>query len=197
MSKYLSGSREYIRWSRKALDLDTLASKMKNRVVNRGAVYNCHFGINIGSEQEEYRPCVVIQHRNGNIASPNTIVAPITHTKSTLSTVVPIIPKMDPSGKVILDGYALLSNIVTVSKARLGDFITDLTKKEMDDIDDALAQSMDLAWKFDKMRNIIDDKDKHIASLKGIVADRDNEIARLMSLHQNAETRSDDSPSTK
>jgi len=67
----------------------------------------------------------------------------------------------------------------------------------MDDIDDALAQSVDLAWKLDKLRNIIDDKDKHIASLKGIVADRDNEIARLMSLHQNAETGSDDSPSTK
>ena len=195
MSKYLSGSQEYIRWLRKSLDLDTLASKMKNRIVNRGAVYYCHFGINIGSEQEEYRPCVVLQHRNGNIASPNTIVAPITHTKSTLGTVVQIAPQKDSNGKVVLDGYALLSNIVTVSKARLGDFITDLTKKEMDDIDAALAQSIDLAWKFDKLKRIIEDKDNHIVSLKRIIDEKDKEIARLLSLQQNLKPGSADSTS--
>lgn len=53
--------------------------------------------------------------------SPNTIVAQITHTASTLKTVILIVDMKDPSGGVILDGNVILGNNVCISKARLRD----------------------------------------------------------------------------
>ena len=53
------------------------------------------------------------------LISPNTIVALFTHTASSLPIVVSISDKYSPNdGTLIFDGYALLGNIVTVSKAR-------------------------------------------------------------------------------
>ncbi|MEE0294940.1 MAG: type II toxin-antitoxin system PemK/MazF family toxin [Eubacterium sp.] len=46
-------------------------------------IYNCDLGINIGSEQSEYRPVVVLQNNFGNKSGNTTIIAPITsHEKS-------------------------------------------------------------------------------------------------------------------
>ena len=78
-----------------------------------------------------------------NRTSPNTVVAPITHTTSALPIVVPIAEKKDSSGKLILDGNVLLGNITCVSKARLGDYITDLTADEMRAVDKAIFISLD------------------------------------------------------
>ena len=152
---------------------------MKPRVIIRGSVYRCDFGINIGSEQEGLRPCVVLQNRSGNISSPNTIVAPITHSRSVQDVVVPIVAQTDVNGNIILDGYALLGNIVTVSKARLGEHVTDLSISEMEEIDRALAISVDLLWKYEKLERIINDKDEYITKLKERIAAKDREIERL------------------
>lgn len=59
---------------------------------------------------------VIIQNNGRNNTSPNTIVVPITHTSNNL----PIVNKYDNSGNLILDCYCMYSNIITVSKARLG-----------------------------------------------------------------------------
>jgi mRNA interferase MazF len=179
VSKYLQSAKEYIEWSKKEIELDRIANNAKSRVVKRGSVYWCDFGINIGSEQEGHRPCVVIQHGDGNKYSSNTIVAPVTHTKSQLDVVVPISDKYDANGKLILDGHVLLGNIVTVSKARLGDAITDLTSNEMKLIDDALAKSVDLFWKFAKYERILADKDEYIGKLRKSIENKDKEIERL------------------
>ena len=184
MSKYLQNSEDYIRWLRTALFLDKQSLTMKPRVIIRGSVYRCDFGINIGSEQEGSRPCVVLQNRNRNISSPNTIVAPITHAGSVQDVVVPIITQTDANGNIILDGYALLGNIVTVSKARLGEHITDLSISEMEEIDRALAISVDLQWKYEKLVHIIEDKDEYIAKLKDSIVAKDKEIERLEAINK-------------
>lgn len=56
--------------------LDTNSDKAKNRIVRRGEVDKCNFGIGIGSEMQKKRPRVIIQSDVGNINSSNVIVAP-------------------------------------------------------------------------------------------------------------------------
>lgn len=148
------------------LYLDTIASRAKTRRVQRGQVYRCKFSVGVGSEENKERPCVILQYDGANRTSGNTIVAPITHTASTLDVVVGIDDKQNTSGEVILDGHVLLGNITCVSKARLGDYITDLSSDEMKKIDNAIAISMDLKHYYRTKENIVKDKDDYIKKLK-------------------------------
>jgi len=135
--------------------------------------------VNIGSGQSEKRPCVILQNDKGNLSSPNTIVAPITHTRSTLQTVVPIADKHDSSGAIILDGNVLLGNIVTVCKSRLDSYITSLTTSEMKQVNEAIAKSIDIFALFQKLENQITGQQKHISNLTETIKSKDEEIASL------------------
>lgn len=97
----LSKTQQYLDWLKTKLFLDSNAESAKKRVVKRGEVYKCNLGIGIGSEESKERPCVVLQRDKANLESPNTIVAPITHTSSTLPVVIPISPKYNNSGDVV------------------------------------------------------------------------------------------------
>lgn len=157
---------QHLEWLKSKLYLDTMASRARRRVVKRGEVYHCKFGIGVGSEENKERPCVILQGDAANTTSPNTIVAPITHSASTLPIVVPITDKINEDGDIILDGHVLLGNMVTVSKARLGDFITNLDSDEMEEVDKAAAISLDLKKHYDKLNNIHEDKLVYIDKLK-------------------------------
>ena len=168
------------------LYLDTIAGRAKTRRVQRGQVYRCKFSVGVGSEENKERPCVILQYDGANKTSGNTIVAPITHTASTLDVVVPIADKQDAYGTVILDGYVLLGNITCVSKARLGDYITDLLPNEMKKIDNAIAISVDLKHYYKTQENIIKDKDDYIKKLKAkieklldVINDNSDELKKL------------------
>ena len=125
----LTKTQQYLEWLKEKLYLNHIAANAKNRLVFRGEVYRCKFGMGIGSEECKERPCVILQCNPANSASPNTLVAPITHTQAKIAVVVPITPKQDSSGKIVLDGNVLLGNITCISKARLGSYITKLTKE--------------------------------------------------------------------
>ena len=173
----LSKTQQYLEWLKTKLYFDSNASRASKRVVKRGEVYKCNLGLGIGSEECKERPCVVLQSDAGNFKSPNTIVAPITHTDSTLSIVVPIADKYNTSGEVILDGNVLLGNIVCVSKARLGDLVAKLEPSEMDDVDEAIAISMDIKRHYDKLKNIHDDKLVYIEKLKAKINNLEEELS--------------------
>ncbi|HBN84233.1 MAG TPA: type II toxin-antitoxin system PemK/MazF family toxin [Clostridiales bacterium] len=126
----LSIVQKYLEWLKTKLYLHLKADNASRRAVKRGEVYKCSLGEGIGSEQCKERPCVILQSNAGNAKSPNTIVAPITHTTSTLQIVVPIADKRNLNGDVILDGNVLLGNIICVSKARLGEYVAKLEPKE-------------------------------------------------------------------
>lgn len=160
----------YMEWIKDKLRLDKCASNSSRRSVKRGEVYHCFLGRGIGQEQEKTRPCVILQNNAQNRTSPNTIVAPITHTGSTINVVVPIATQTDAMGRVILDGHALLGNIITVSKGRLGGYITRLSKNDMDEIDKALMISVQVQNKIDALNRIITDKNAHINAIN---TDRD------------------------
>lgn len=133
-----------LEWLKTKLYLDILSIKAKNRIVHRGEVYECNFGIGIGSEMQKDRPCVIIQGNVGNINSSNVIVAPITHTSKSIPSMAHLEPKLDNNNSIILDGQVNLSNIQTVSKARLGNFITRLSTQDMKNVDNAIYVSLGL-----------------------------------------------------
>lgn len=173
----LSKTQMYLEWLKTKLFLDSKANNSRRRSVKRGEVYRCNLGIGIGSEQCKERPCVILQYDAGNTSSPNTIVAPITHTQSQLPVVVPITDKLDSSGNVILDGNVLLGNIVCVSKARLGNFVTTLTPNEMDAVDKAIAISTDIKRHYDRLNNMYNDKLDYINKLKEKISKLQTDIA--------------------
>lgn len=162
----LTKTQQYLEWLKNKLYLNAIAPSAKNRIIYRGQVYRCNLGIGVGSEECKERPCVILQYNSANRTSPNTVVAPITHTTSALPIVVPIAEKKDSSGKLILDGNVLLGNITCVSKARLGDYITDLTADEMRAVDKAIFISLDTNHYYQTLQNMYNDKLQYIEKLK-------------------------------
>lgn len=162
----LTKTQQYLEWLKDKLYLNAIAPSAKNRVIYRGQVYRCKFGIGIGSEECKERPCVILQYNSANRTSPNTLVAPITHTTSTIPVVVPIVAKVDASGNVILDGNVLLGNITCVSKARLGDYVTDLTPNEMKAVDKAISISLNVNHYYQTLQNDYNDKLQYIEKLR-------------------------------
>ncbi|OPY61136.1 MAG: mRNA interferase MazF [Pelotomaculum sp. PtaU1.Bin065] len=172
----------HLEWMKEKLQIELNVKNAKKRKVERGSVYVCKFGRGIGSEQEKERPCVVIQNQNGNDKSPNTIVAPITHTNSKLDVVILIKTQYDSMGNILLNGNVLLGNIVTISKARLGSFITELPKDEMDKIDNAIMISMGINWKNIKIISLekrLNDTDNFIKTLKQEKQDLNDQLHKL------------------
>ena len=163
----LTKTQQHLEWLKEKLFLNAISHSAQNRKIFRGQVYHCKLGIGIGSEECKERPCVVLQYNSANKTSPNTLVAPITHTSSRLPVVVPISSKTDTNGNVILDGNVLLGNITCISKARLGDYITNLSSEEMKKIDSAISFSLGIYHHYQTLENLYNDKLQYIEKLKG------------------------------
>lgn len=158
-----------LEWIKTKLYLDTMVTNAKNRIVQRGEVYECNFGIGIGSEMQKNRPCVVIQGNVGNINSSNVIVAPITHTEKNIPSMAKIDTQINLNDNTtILNGSVNLSNIQTVSKARLGNFITKLSKEDINRINNSILVSLGLMKEFKKLNDKIEKQEKYIEKLKNI-----------------------------
>jgi mRNA interferase MazF len=77
------------------------------------------------------------------------------------------------------DGQVLLGNIITISKARLDSYVTNLTNSEMKDIDEAIAKSIDIYYLIQKYTRIIDGQGKHIKNLKNTIETLQREVDEL------------------
>lgn len=157
---------KHLDWLKEKIKLNSFAANAQSRIVFRGEVYECNFGIGVGSEERKKRPCVILQNDIANKKSPIVLVAPISHTSSNNPVVVSFPPKYDTSGNIILDGYVLVGNMTSVSKARLGNKIAKMSKQEMNDIEQAIIIQAGLLDKFNSLNNIIKDKDVYIEKLK-------------------------------
>ncbi|MDE6030241.1 MAG: type II toxin-antitoxin system PemK/MazF family toxin, partial [Oscillospiraceae bacterium] len=129
----LGKTQAQIDWLKQKLFLDANSKNAAKRKVKRGQVYSCELGVGVGSELQKKRPCVILQNDIGNIKSSVTTIIPITHTHKALSCFRAIIPKYDNNGTLILDGYVNVSGIRSIDKARIGDYICDLTSSELKD----------------------------------------------------------------
>lgn len=157
---------QYLEWLKEKLRLNNVAERAKNRIVKRGEVYECNFGIGIGSEERKKRPCVILQNDIANQNSGNVLVAPISHSFCSTPVVIPIKAKTDADGTVVLDGNVLVGNMTCVSKARLDKYISKLSKQELDAVDQAIIVQAGLLDKFKSLNNIIADKENYIRKLK-------------------------------
>lgn len=155
-----------IMWLHKKIHLNSCVDKTKNRQVEKGEVYTCNFGVGVGSEMQKLRPCVILQNNDDNYNSPNTIVAPITHDTDELDCMFPVSVKYDQNGNTILDGKVNVSNLMCVSKARLGKKITKLTSSEMKEIEKRLIAQMDINCYINYLKKQIKKKDEFISKVK-------------------------------
>lgn len=166
-------------WVKTKLYLDALSSNARARAIRRGQVYRCNFGCGIGSEMQKDRPAVVVQNDVGNNRSGNTIVLPITHDTSILPCVANITPQMDSSGNLILDGQANASNMMCVSKARLGNFVCTLPASDMKLIDEAIAKTVGLMGYYSDLTKKLNDKLSYIDRIKEERNKAQDELAKV------------------
>ena len=114
-----------------------------NMKIRRGDIYYTNIedkGQAVGSEQSGSRPAVVIQNDTGNKYSPTTIVAFITTKQKRL---LPTHVRLH-TNTLFYPSIALLEQIRTVSKDRLGRYIGTVSDKDMKKIDRALEISLEL-----------------------------------------------------
>ncbi len=110
-------------------------------MIQRGEIYLCDLGKNVGSEQDGYRPVIVIQNNIGNKYSPTVVVSAITSkfTKAHLPTHVEI--SSEESG-LRENSIVLLEQIRTLDKSRLKLKVGEVTVNILKKIDIALAVSI-------------------------------------------------------
>lgn len=178
----LSKIQELLEWTKTKLFLHTKVEQANKRYVKRGQVYNCYFGIGVGNEIQKLRPCIVLQNNIGNAKSGNIVVTPITHTYKDIPSIVKIITQYNNDESILLDGYANVSNILCVSKARLENYITTLSKDEMKQIDVAIAVSLDLMHYYAKLKNNLSDKINYIQKIKNERNLVQNQLRELLNI---------------
>ena len=179
MNIELTRVQKILEWVKSQIFLDATSNNAKTRNVKRGQVYRCNFGCGVGSEMQKDRPAVVIQNNPNNKSSGNTIVIPITHDDSDMSCMAPITTQYDNDGEVILDGKANTSNLMCVSKARLGDYICDLPPADIKAIEIALAKSVDLMKHYADLESKYKDKLDYIAIIKEARNAAQDELASI------------------
>lgn len=153
-------------WLKTKLSLELISNNAKTRVVRRGQVYWCNFGVGVGSEIRKLRPAVIIQNDVGNIHSGNTIVVPITHGSIGSPCAAQIATYYAPDGAVLLDGQVDTSNIRCVCKARLGNYITTLNNNDMLEVDRIAAKEVGLMGYYSNLEKQLNDKLLYIDKLK-------------------------------
>lgn len=108
----------------------------------RGQMYYADLDPVIGSEQGGNRPVLVIQNNVGNRFSPTVIVAPITTCIKKMRQPTHI--GIPPFFGLTQNSMAMLEQIRTIDKSRLGDYVGCLDDDVMDYIDEALGISVGL-----------------------------------------------------
>lgn len=112
--------------------------KMNDRSIKRGDMfYIKKTGEPTGSEQEAGRPGIVVSNDNGNLHAPIvSVVYLTTQEKNQLPTHAQVYCNKQ--------SIALCEQVHTVSKERVGDYITSCSPKEMKAVDEALAVALGL-----------------------------------------------------
>ena len=114
-----------------------------NKTYHRGDIYYADLGRGIGSEQEGYRPVLILQNNTGNKYSPTVIVAAIS-SKVDAKAKLPTHYLLKAENGLELPSLVLLEQLRTIDKKRLGAYIGRLEEKHIRKINHALAVSVGL-----------------------------------------------------
>ena len=111
--------------------------------MKRGDIYYADLRPVVGSEQGGVRPVLIIQNDTGNKHSPTDICAAITsrQNKAKLPTHIELQAKQYNIEK---NSVILLEQLRTIDKARLKDRVCHLDDNMMDQVNHALAISLEL-----------------------------------------------------
>ena len=109
----------------------------------RGELYYADLGKGVGSEQEGYRPVVIIQNNMGNKYSPTVIVAPVTTNHETKAK-LPTHCHIGAESGLDAPSVILLEQLRTIDKKRLGHFVGRLNRKHLRQLNYSLAVSIQL-----------------------------------------------------
>lgn len=90
-----------------------------------------------------------------------------------------ITPQADPNGEMIIDGQANASNMMCISKARLGDYVCTLSSADMKGIDEAIAKSVDLMTYYAELSKKLAKKETYITKIKAERNRAEDELAEL------------------
>ena len=109
--------------------------------IKRGQIYYATLDPILGSEQGGERPILIIQCDRNNLSSPTTIVAPITCQYKGGSTETHVY--LNHSA---LDwrSIALLEQIRTIDKQRLGRYVGQASRSTMKSVEQAIHTSLEL-----------------------------------------------------
>jgi len=107
----------------------------------RGDIYYADLGTGIGSEQNGYRPVLIIQNNVGNLHSPTVIVAAIT-SKVEEKAKLPTHYFMNADSVLKIPSLVLLEQIRTIDKKRLDSYIGHLNDVHIKNIDNAICISL-------------------------------------------------------
>jgi mRNA interferase MazF len=152
---------ELVTWTEEKFRLHKLAQRktVQKMQVKRGQIYWAVLGKNVGSEQNERRPVIILQNDQGNRFGPTTIVAPITDPDKKRDKPLPVEVLInlkeenpdDPSNpNTLVTGVIRLQQIRVLSKARLEKMICDLNDPELKKLNpniDDLIQRINRACK--------------------------------------------------
>ena len=108
--------------------------------VKRGELYMANLSPVIGSEQGGERPVLILQNDRANQSSPTTVITAITSKigkKPHLPTHIRL-----HSPDLPVDSMALLEQIQTIDKQRLGNYIGALDDRDMKQIERGLLASV-------------------------------------------------------
>lgn len=115
------------------------------KTYSRGDMYYANLGKGVGSEQEGYRPVVIIQNNVGNRFSPTVIVAAIT-SKVGVKPRLPTHYFIDSEDGLELPSVILMEQLRTIDKHRLGKYIGHLKPHHIEGMNRALAVSINLRY---------------------------------------------------
>ena len=114
-----------------------------NRTYHRGDMYYADLGRGIGSEQEGYRPVLIIQNDTGNKHSPTVIVAAIS-SKVDAKAKLPTHYLLKAKNGLELPSLVLMEQLRTIDKRRLETYIGHLEEQHIRRLNRALAVSVGL-----------------------------------------------------
>lgn len=114
-----------------------------NRTYHRGDMYYADLGRGIGSEQEGYRPVLIVQNDTGNKYSPTVIVAAIS-SKVDAKAKLPTHYLLKPENGLELPSLVLMEQLRTIDKKRLEIYIGHLEESHIRQLNRALAVSVGL-----------------------------------------------------
>ena len=111
--------------------------------IKRGDIFYADLSPVIGSEQGGLRPVLIIQNDVGNKYSPTVIAAAIT-SKTSKAKLPTHIDKYAESTGLLKDSVILLEQIRTLDKKRLKEKTGHLSAAKMNEVDTAIAVSLNL-----------------------------------------------------